>query len=240
MGMDRTDGGTPGEGRDHRRASPENLDPYDITRFVEGLTSANEEVLKQALQVVNERAMLERERGATAERRAGTVTVAIGVLAGFVVLAADQVAGTQADALNLMSGTAFAIVLVFLGKATFYVLKTLDLAKPYGLDHRLAEEIQTEDRLEALRLEIGWRRWEIEEMIPPNTQRLFWLSRALRNTSAAMLTLLVLGLILVFQGQLPDVAIAWGGSVLLLAGFVGAFGLDVYAEAAGFWDWTSG
>lgn len=207
----------------------------DVSKYLEELTSENEAVLRRALAIVEERAQLERDRGMSAERRSGTVMVGIGVLAGFAILTADRMT-TEMGSLTLLTGAILSVCLILLAKAVWYVLRTLELRQPLGLKHTLAASVQAEDIQTSLRTEIAWKQWEIDEMVPANTERLFWLARSSRNTSAALLGLLLLGMALAVQPHMSSWTIRCAGAIVLVIGLVGAAAIDPVAEE-GRWSW---
>jgi hypothetical protein len=203
--------------------------------YRQGLTSTNQQVLERAANIVDRCSDRERERGESADRRVGIVLVVDGVLAGALSLLGQTLASTGTQGLNFLTVVLLGVAGGFIAKALFFSLRSIEVRKPRRLTHDLAEEMQHDEILEAIRTEIAWKRWEIEVSVPFNTRKLFWLSRSQRNTIAAMMTILVLSMVLMFQPLLPVWAVTPAGSVVEFVGVFLLIGLDQLRERKSFW-----
>jgi hypothetical protein len=193
--------------------------------------------MRRALDIVREMGEREVSRGISAERRAAVVLVILGILAGFVALMAESVVAGNAIQFDIMVGSLFAIVIGFLAKATYYALRVNGISQSNVLTHDLTETIQSETELQSLRTEVAWRRWEIEQQIPGNTHKLFWLSRSQRSATAALFSLLGLVVVVLLQDRMSAMAIAICGWAALIMGVALVMFLDPVLEERGFWSW---
>jgi hypothetical protein len=80
----------------------------------------------------------------------------------------------------------------------------------------LIYEFQKCSEIESLREELTWKIWEFWELIPVSTEKLFWLNRSQRNTVAALITYMFLGMILFLEMKL-DISINFVPTYLLVS-----------------------
>lgn len=196
-------------------------------------------ILTRAVAIVDQRVERERQRGESAERRVGIVLVVVGVLAASLGILGERLVGRDSTALNFLSASLIVMSGAFVAKALYYSLRSLDVKQPNRLTHELAETIQLETLFLALRTEIAWKRWEIDESIDFNTQKLFWLARSQRNAIGAIFSFLALGFALTFQTLLPNVATILVGASVEVVGVFLLIGLDLLAERRSFWYWKT-
>lgn len=198
----------------------------------ERVTSSNTEVLRQSLSFVNEKLRLERSRSKKAEDRATVMLGAVGVLAGFAIqlsrLATPAIQGGWLSLPALYVGS-----ICFLLKAGFFAIYALWSLRGYELTPELAFEVQDLTEAEAMREELVWKIWEYYQLLPVHNQRLFFSTRAQRNTFAAIASLALLALTrLLFDALSFRIAQCIGiGLAVIVA--IGVFFLDPISERLG-------
>ena len=171
------------------------------------VTSENINILKRSLLFVDDRIALQRERAKMAETRATAMLVVVGILAGFVVHF-----GKTLDSIKVSDSILFAALylaaIFFIIKSIYYSIKTLWVLKGNELNADLIFELQDCSEVEAHREELTWKIWEYWKVIPVANEKLFWLNRSQRNTVAALLTYMFLGMMLFLKIKL-SISIYW-------------------------------
>jgi hypothetical protein len=162
------------------------------------ITSEDLSILKRSLSFVDDRLALLRERAKLAETRATAMLAVSGILTGFVVHF-----GKTLDNLKVSDSVLFTALylaaIFFIIKAIYYSIKALWVLKGKELNTDLVFELQDCSELEALKEELTWKTWEYWESIPATNEKLFWLNRSQRNTVAALITYMFLGMILYLE-----------------------------------------
>ena len=196
------------------------------------ITSENLSILKRSLLFVDDRLALLRERGKQAETRATAMLAVSSILAGFVVHF-----GKTLEKLKLSNSVLFAAlylaVIFFIIKSIYYSIKTLWVLKGNELNTDLVFELQDFSESEAVRHELTWKIWEYWQCIPLTNEKLFWLNRSQRNTVAALITYMFLGMVLYLKMKLgfSSYWIVNGLAVVFLVSFV--LFIDIAMESLG-------
>ena len=165
------------------------------------ITSENLSILKRSLLFVDDRLALLRERAKLAETRATAMLAVSGILAGFVVHFGKTLDNLKVSDSILFSALYLAAIL-FIIKAIYFSIKALWVLKGNELNTDLVFELQDCSEIEALKEELTWKIWEYWEAIPVTNEKLFWLNRSQRNTVAALITYMFLGMILYLEIKL--------------------------------------
>ncbi|UCC41429.1 MAG: hypothetical protein JSV96_08425 [Candidatus Aminicenantes bacterium] len=196
------------------------------------VTSENLSILKRSLLFVDDRLALLRERGKQAETRATAMLAVSSILAGFVVHF-----GKSLEKLKLFNSVLFAAlylaVIFFIIKSIYYSIKALWVLKGNELNTDLVFELQDFSESEAARYELTWKIWEYWQYIPLTNEKLFWLNRSQRNTVAALITYMFLGMVLYLEMKLgfSSYWIVNGLAVVFLVSFV--LFIDIAMERLG-------
>jgi hypothetical protein len=165
------------------------------------ITSENLSILKRSLLFADDRLALLRERAKLAETRATAMLAVSGILAGFVVHFGKTLDNLKVSDSILFSALYLAAIF-FIIKAIYFSIKALWVLKGNELNTDLVFELQDCSELEALKEELTWKIWEYWEAIPVTNEKLFWLNRSQRNTVAALITYMFLGMILYLEIKL--------------------------------------
>lgn len=192
--------------------------------YLSDLATADVDVLRECLRVVDERAALVRERGKNTEARAGTTLTFLGVVGAALALLAGSLPESSPGLGVLILG---ALAIGFLSKASYYGLRAIGTQHAKIVQHHLASSMLKDSVAEALKVEIAWKRWEIDQIERPITTRLFYLQRSQRNATMAVLCL-TLAVAAVKVGSVTQWMV-FGAIVVLL------LGIDWLIERRGIW-----
>jgi len=203
-----------------------------ISDIQKRLTSKDPKVMKQSLDYVNQRLMLERTRGERAETRASSLLTVSSILAGFAVVFIESFREGKVghDTLTLLF---FSTSILLLAKALFYSVRALWALKGNELNAELPFDLQCLDSVQSIRTELAWKIWEYYELLPLSNQRLFWVNRAQRNVVWAFVAFLCLAVESFLSIQINLPLNTAGGIVLGSALAAGIIFLDPIAEKLG-------
>jgi hypothetical protein len=203
----------------------------------EKITSNNREILQKSLETINEHLEKERRREETAERRANMLITFIGIGAT-IILALSKNFINSSFSINILVKVVFGTTLIFLTKSIFYTLKVFSVKQINRLTPELINDIQDLDLKEALAYEIKWKIWEYNQMIPVNTEKLFWVSRAIRNFILAIISALLLSSI-IFIDRFITIESCWLITIQICLGIIivlYSILVDYIFEKFSFWE----
>lgn len=200
------------------------------------ITSTDIGVLRQSLEFARLQARKEVERNRATEARATAMMAALGILVGLVAPVTKSVVDSKGphDWLIL---TTLAGALLFLAKGLYYSIRVLWVQKMHRLNADTVCDFQGLSAEDSLREEIADTVWETEELVQPNTARLFWLNRCQRNAVCGIVLFMMFLLLrfplleqwIPFQGCIAAVLFVTFSLLFLLG--------DRIAERLGFWEY---
>jgi len=173
----------------------------DFKEIRSKITSEDKNILKRSILFVDDRLILIREKVKFAEARATTMLAFVGILTGFLIHFTNTIDKLKLSESVLIIGLFLASLLLIV-KAMYYSVRTLWVTKVYELNTDLVYELLDKSELEALKEELTGKIWEYWTTILIPTGKLFWLNRAQRNTVAAIIAYLFLGLVLFLKVKL--------------------------------------
>jgi hypothetical protein len=157
------------------------------------IISRDLDVLQRSLYIINEHLELERTRGASAETRANIlipfITIGASVILGF-----STSIGVLSSPIIVLIRVLYTTTIIFFAKSTFYTLASFRVVHHKRLTPQMVNDIQELELIDALAYEVKWKIWEYNQLIPVNTQKLYYIYRAQQNLMLAILSVLLLSL----------------------------------------------
>ncbi|QAR32693.1 hypothetical protein EP073_04500 [Geovibrio thiophilus] len=201
------------------------------------LTSESQEVLTLCGEFLDQRIEKERLRGESAENRANIILTASGAASAFLVFFSDKLPDVTSSN-NALFTLIYAVSALWLLKSVWYSIKSISSQSRLQIVADNVFEFQKEDRLNAMKMIISSKLWELQNSIQPNSERLFYVQRAQRALIVFISLLLLEGLALLTK----NIAIINQNKCLiiifiLLSVFSFFFG-DKLIEKKGIWNYN--
>lgn len=208
-----------------------------IESFKKKLTSESQEVLTLCGEFLDQRIEKERLRGESAENRANIILTASGAASAFLVFFSDKLPDVTSSN-NALFTLIYAVSALWLLKSVWYSIKSISSQSRLQIVADNVFEFQKEDRLNAMKMIISSKLWELQNSIQPNSERLFYVQRAQRALIVFISLLLLEGLALLTK----NIAIINQNKCLiiifiLLSVFSFFFG-DKLIEKKGIWNYN--
>ena len=161
------------------------------------LASSDTDVLR--ICDVNADALLnsEKARGERAESKAQDVLKACAVGASILIGALGFVYTRLSSSPSWAVLLPFLAGILFLLKSVWFNLMVFKPAKLYRATPELIFDVQGKTPVDASRYVIGVKLWLLEMNVPQNTEKLFYLARAIRNFTGFIFTLLLSGIVMI-------------------------------------------
>ncbi len=206
-----------------------------IKEIQEKIKSNNKDVLDQSMEIIDEHLRKEVERGKTAGTRVNTLITLSGAASAVILFFGKIILNICTSNFLILIYFTYSVTILFLMKSIYYSIRSLKLTQVYRLSPEIIYDIQERDLNEALRYEITWKIWEYFQMIPVNTQRLFWFNRGQRNLLFSIIFFLFLGLLLLINEKVSvsipnSIEYILGGISILFVVFC-----DCILDRFGFW-----
>lgn len=161
------------------------------------LASADREVLRSCEANADTMLSNEKLRGERAEDKAQDVLKACAAGATVVTAGLGFLYGRLAPAPAWSTLLPFVAAILFIVKSVWYNLMVFEPAKLYRATPDLVFDVQDKTFEEALRYAVAVKLWLFEINVPLNTQKLFYLDRAIRNFVGFIFTLLLGGIVII-------------------------------------------
>ena len=208
---------------------------YKIEKILEKIKSNDKDVLDQSIKIIDEQLREESERGKSVITRVNTLIALSGAVSAVAIFFGKTILDMLGNNLLILIYLAYSSMLLLLIKSIYYSIRALSVAKGYRLTPKMIFDIQEKDPKKSLRYQIGWKIWEYYQMIPVNTQKLFWFNRGQRNLLFSIICFLCLGFLLFINKKIslpvPN-AIQYIGGVIFIV-FATLF--DFIFEKLGLW-----
>lgn len=162
-----------------------------VDEIKEKLYSSDAEVLRLCNSFIEQLLGDDRARGQRAEDKAQEVITLCGAGATIIVGLVGFVFGKFPASLNLPVLLPSIAAMVLLGKSVWFSLATLRPFKLYQANQEFIYDVQGKSEVEALRYCIEVKIWLYDRNVPRNTEKLFFLDRAIRNFAASIFILLL-------------------------------------------------
>ena len=204
------------------------------------INSNDLKILEKSLEIINEHLKKENLRGQGADKRANILITFIGIGAS-IALAFTKLVIDSGDSLKILIHFVFITILIYLVKAVFYILKVYEPRLLKRISPEIINDIQSFSFKDALAYEIKWKIWEYNQMIPENNYKLYYITRAQRNVSFAILSVLFLSIGLFVEKQIlssPCWFTILQMSIVTLLVLLAVF-IDYIFEKFSFWEFKS-
>jgi hypothetical protein len=208
----------------------------DEVEIKEKLTSDSLEVLQQALDFVDGKIDVERERANRAERRAIAFLAITGVLSGFTVHFAKIISSPEVTN-KLPLYCLYIGAVIFVLRAAYNAVKAQWAMKTYELTPGLVFELQAfsgeNAEKDAVREIVAMKIWEYYQLIPIGSARHYFTNRSQVNILATIICFGSLGLLWILQESLKFELPPLGGVLILIAVLLSIFTLHTFVEKGG-------
>lgn len=199
------------------------------------LSSDDINVVQECKNFIDERAVSERMRGESAERRANIILSTLGASSAVLVFIASNLIKDQQQAGWLIL-LMYASAVLWVCRSVWYCIKSIRTQSRYRVTEATVFEVQDRSEVDTIKEFLSGRIWEIQHSIQPNTERLFYVQRAQRALIIFIVILLFLGGILVAKDYLSIHLPIWILVMLSLAILLFWIFGDAVIEKRGIWN----
>jgi hypothetical protein len=206
-----------------------------IENIKQMLSSNDINVIRLCHKFVDERADQERMRGESAERRANIILSTLGASSAFLVFIASNLLD-KPDKVGDLVIILYAASALWISRSVWYCIKSIRAQSRYRITVESVFEVQGESEIEAIKVLLSGKIWELQRSIQPNTERLFYVQRAQRALIVFVGILLLLGVLVVFRDYIiipPNSCILFN---ILIFGVIFWFYGDYFFEKRGIWN----
>lgn len=155
------------------------------------VTSSDIEVLKISEKFLDEKIDSEYKRGESAEKRAGLIIGTLGACSAILVFFARNT--LQSNESDPLITAIYIFAALWLARAVWYANKSFKTQSRKQFTHHNIFSIQDKCEIEARKEILIGKIWEYEQVIQPNSERLFYIQRAQRALITFIGILLTLG-----------------------------------------------